>query len=437
MNMYADVIDSIFHIVYTHSSRASANYHVKEFPVIVQPDYGVFEPALLFLRELEDWRSASSGTLVDTAYIICLWCNHLQDIDRSWNEPSEVTYHSWLKRELVEGRIARARQARKANVILRWYHFLASRNIGGVLLRSFAASISASPLSVAEIHPKSRFKAPRGPKLKFGKRPIPDAGVVQRVADALANHENSFLAERNWLLGRTAYETGLRAMGLESLTCRMLDDMLREDAIIGEYQHIEAMAQDRPAKAAVRSALRQVEGAGRENLFALVTEKRGKSRNVAFPIPLVGALLEHVWGERAGQIRLGSRRQRAAGHLWISEKSARPLKRNSIKDILRIRGFIAANAKGSGHSLRAAHITNMACYLLAESKQKSGADFDKQAILFALAEIAGHSDPSTLEPYLEGARVRAVLMGDEAFIQMHCRPPLLENLGNDDLARRP
>lgn len=419
--------DRYFHFIRATGAGFNSKPLALDFPIVIHPDYGVFEPAVLFLQELERWRSAKSGVLADVAYIICQWCNHLQDIGRSWDAPSEVIFQSWLRDELGAGWIARARQARKANVLVRWYHFLASRGVGGALLRSFTASISASELDVSNLDPRARFKAPRGPKLKFGKRPIPAPQEVLRVIEALAEHKDPFIAERDWLLGRVAYETGLRAMGLESLTCRSLEDMLREDGLLSAGQQIVFMGRDRAAKARVRAALQQLQQTGRECLIGMVTEKGGKSRYVSFPIGLVAAILEHVWGERSAKIKVCCQ-GKGASALWLSGRTGQPLKRNSIKDILKIRGFNAAEAKGSGHSLRSAHLTDMACHLLAEAKSSSGSSFDTQAILFALAEIAGHSDPRTLEGYLNGARIRAVMMGDEAFAQMHKMRPSLAYL---------
>jgi integrase len=302
---------------------------------------------------------------------------------------------------------------------MRWCHFLASRNLGGPFLRLFSASISTSPLDIKNLQPKGRFKPRRGPKLKWGKRPVPDPDGVAQVLEALASHCDPFIAERNWLLGRTAYETGLRAMGLTSLSCGTIEAMLQGDRIIGPIDRIDLFATDRARKAEIRSSLDRLIKSGRENLFASVTEKGGKTRTVAFPIELVLALCEHIWGERHALIltRRGGRGAKSSRHLWLSKNNLSQLERSSVKDILRMRGFVAAGVKGSGHSLRAVFLTEYARRLLREAKNRFGQSYDAHALLVMLAEIAGHEDPVTLKNYLDEARIREALTGDRQFLK--------------------
>lgn len=402
-----------FHcVIVSGSVRLSESLRLPGYPIVVHPAHGAFEPAAMFLKEMALWRSQRSGSLQDLARIICIWCNYLQDHNVPWNEPGEQHYHRWLTKAMSTNQIGRVRQARWASVILRWYHFLASRDLGGPLLRSFAASISASPLSVEILEPRGRFKAPRGPKLKGGRRPIPNEKEVDQVLQALMNHPNDFIAERNWLLGRTAYETGLRAMGVTALSCDNLNALLRGDNLIGPSARVELLARDRIAQAKIREGLYNLERTGRENLIVSLSEKGGKTRSVPFPIPLVAALLHYVWGERDRFLRTSRSLSlvRLTGGLWLSEKGGSPLTINAVKDIAQRRGFVAAGVKGSLHSLRAAFLTQYCCRLLREAKDKFGDSYDTRGILVMLAEIAGHEYPETLKHYLDAARIREILM---------------------------
>jgi integrase len=409
-----------FHcVIVSEPVKITTRLKLSNYPIILHPAYGVFEPADVFIRELAAWRSQRSGSLQDIARIICIWCNYLQDHNISWNEPGEHHYHWWLTEALNTDRIGRNRQARCAGVVMRWSHFLASRSIGGPLLRSFAASISASPLSVEILEPEPRFKAPRGPKLKNGKRPIPDEEEAVRVIRALMNHPNAFIAERNWLLGRTVYETGLRAMGVAALSCDTLNQLLRGDNLIGPSDRVEFLAGDRIAKASIRERIYHLANTGRENLIVGVREKRGKIRNVPFPIPFVIALLQHLWGERARFLRVSgsSSREKLSGGLWLSDRNGNALTITAIKDIVKVRGFEAAGVKGSIHSLRATFLTQYACRLLGEARKKFGYDYDTRGILLTLAEIAGHEDPDTLKHYLDEAQIREALVGEREFLR--------------------
>lgn len=68
--------------------------------------------------------------------------------------------------------------------------------------------------------------------------------------------------------------------------------------------------------------------------------------------------------------------------------------------------FVEVGIKGSGHSLRAAFITERAEELLVQAREKFGANFDELTILHELCELAGHAQPSTLRNYLDLARIR-------------------------------
>jgi integrase len=373
----------------------------------------------MYIREQADWRSLRSGSLQDVAGIICDWCNYLQDRHISWDEPAEHHYHRWVTKALSTDKLGRSRQARRASVILRWCHFLGSRDLGGPLLRSFSAAISASPLDVAILDPKPRFKAPRGPKLKNGKRTIPDEDGVADVLRALLSHPIDFIAERNWLLGRTVSETGLRVMGLAGLSCDTLNALLRGDNLIQPTDRVELLGRDRAAKASLRDRIYQLQRYGRENLIVSVTEKGGKVRSVPFPIPLVLALLEHLWGERERLLieAKSSSLSKLSGGLWLSNRDAKPLTIGAIKDIIKDLGFVPAHVKGSVHSLRAAFLTQYACRLLREAREKLGYNYDTRGILLTLAEIAGHENPSTLEHYLDEAQIREALVGERQFLR--------------------
>jgi integrase len=255
--------------------------------------------------------------------------------------------------------------------------------------------------------------------LKNGKRPAPHPIEVERVLDKLASHENPFIADRDWSMGKTAYRTGLRVMGLEALTCATVDALLRADGLLDEAQHVEWFAQDRIAKVRLKTALNDLIASGREHLFTDITEKGGKTRSVQFPIDVVGHLLNHIWGERHELLRKfgSSRREISARGLWLSSRSCEPLTNVAIKDILRKRGFVAAGVRGSGHSLRAAFLTEYACFLIREAKENFGNNYDAGAILLTLAEIAGHEDPKTLQHYLDEARIREALLEDREFLR--------------------
>jgi hypothetical protein len=128
---------------------------------------------------------------------------------------------------------------------------------------------------------------------------------------------------------------------------------------------------------------------------------------VGFPIDLLLAILDYLWGERARIIReRGIRETYGDQKLWISATTGWGLNRGSICDIVAVNGFKAAGVRGSGHSLRAAFLTEQALVLLAEARCKFGQNYDEFTILNELAELAGHDKPETLRYYIDLARLR-------------------------------
>lgn len=379
------------------------------YPIVVHADCGVFEPAALYLREQADWQNARTGTLADMAYVICGWCNFLQDQGRCWDEGTEVLFHTWLTKAGARGGISRARLARRAGVIFKWTRFLAQRDIGGSQLRLFSASISSNPTSIEELSGKPRYKAIRGPKLKRGRRRVPSEHEAQQVLQQLAEHSNPFLAERNWLIGCIAQRTGLRALGLSRLTIPLIEKALENEGALPGGLKVDMAFHDKKEMASIRFHLLQMIQRGRQDVFIELVEKRGKHRFVPFPIELVLTLLDHVWGERALLLKRKSWRPQD-GALWISERRERSLSLGAIKDVVLHKGFKASGINGSVHSLRATYLTTLAAKLLIEEKRIWGDDVDTRGVLLRLAEIAGHDDPASLRPYLDLAQIRGRLI---------------------------
>lgn len=375
------------------------------YPIIVHCELGVFAPASIFINEISKWRQEKLGSVLDIAYIICSWCNYLQDRNCEWNCASDEYFHSWLTSGREIQGLSNARIARRASVIFRWSNFLLNRGVGGSPLREFASSISAEPESFLRGTARPRFKAMRGPKLKRGKKRIPSPEEAARVVDCLGAHPNPFIAERDWLIGQVALETGLRAMGLAKLCTYRLEKALREENILVGSSRLVEMTDNSEDKASLRRTLIDLQDRGRLNVFLEITEKGGKHRIVAFSIDLVLAVLEHIWGERAQLLRRQNW-EPFDGRLWLSERFRRPLAVGSIKDLIRKRGYKSANVPGSAHSFRATFLTGKAAELLLEEKELWGDQADPQGVLLKLAEIAGHEDTSTLKPYLDEAQIR-------------------------------
>lgn len=374
----------------------------------------MLEEASIYLRELTKPWSRSEGTVSDVAYILCAWCNYLLGQRRSWAKPNTSDLAEWVAQLYRSGSVGGTRRTRCFNVVFTWYHFLLSRRLGGDDLRAFVAGNSQSPLELEQPSRKPRFKVGYGDSKPFKKRPTPDSEQVSKVLDTLASEEKStFLAERDWLIGKTAAETGLRAMGTAKLDCRIITAMLAEAGLAGNQPPVDVFWKDASQKSKIRQGLGQLKSDGGELLFASIIEKGRKRRTVAFPIELVEQILDHIWGERAATIqRYPSLRGSFGRGLWISGRGGQPLKLTSIKGIIKA-AFLSAEVRGSAHSLRSFFLTKMAKQLLIEARRRQGQNFDSRAVLLLLAEIAGHEDPETLRYYLDRAQIADALLDDE------------------------
>jgi integrase len=400
----------VFHIVRSIAPKKCGSGWVIGFPIIVHPDLGVVKSASVYLHEQAKWGSRRLGTLEDVAYILCSWCNYLQDYGASWDFPTEKLYFDWISHQDVAAgndgapeTIGAPRQRRRAFVIFHWVHFLVSIGHGGPSLRLFAESICARD---ADSKARPRFKPPTGPKLKNGSLWIPTPDEVDRVLDALADHPNPFMAERNWLIARTIQNTGLRAMGVCSLSCRFIESLLGSEQLVGRYARIASMALDRPAKAAIRSGLAELRDKGRTGLIGKIKEKRGKVREVLFPFQTISNILDHVWGERATLLRENGRSPAGEDALWLTVQGGK-LELEAIKKLIRELGFNECDFKGGAHRLRASFLTELAIELVNEAYEMYGPNYDERNVLEALAERAGHDAPESLRPYINRARVLA------------------------------
>jgi hypothetical protein len=145
----------------------------------------------------------------------------------------------------------------------------------------------------------------------------------------------------------------------------------------------------------------------REFLYVVVVEKGRKARKVQVPIALFRETLRRwVWDHRARFIDSVKRRDRAwlpPDALWLSRKTRRGLVAHSIGNEMK-KAFARLGPPSdalSGHRLRAFYLTQLIRRLYRKALALQGRLLDVDAILNEAAELAGHSDPKSLKPYLD------------------------------------
>lgn len=377
-------------------------------PVITHKDLGVLEPAASYFLELHTWGGQRHGSIRGRAYIIRIWCNFLLQKGCTWSTAREKHMREFVEETRSSG-FSENRLATRIRVLTDWYYFLAQQNIGGLAVRTFCAALTSDRPEDFIIHPEPRFKAKRGPKNVNGDRPTPSDENLRKVLDALASHDDEYISDRNFLIGFVAANTGLRAMGLRSLSISFLDSILADNRLIQRAESCVWYVSHKENRDRLRAALIDLRETVSAPLFGEITEKRSVSRQVSFHPDTMLLLLNHIWGTRHRKLaqRFGGR---SPNDLWVSTRTGRGLAFGVINNILKFEGFEKAGVAGSGHRLRAAFLTNTAVSLLRRARRSFGGNYDGASILTQLAMLAGHASPQSLQPYLDDAALILALM---------------------------
>lgn len=388
---------------------------LERFPILVSDVDGVFSPGVQYLRELGVNLGMAPGSLYDIAGILCAWTNWLAVRDHRWDAPTVGLFVEWSKGDQVRQRLASARQRRRAQVVYGFYEHLDRCDLANFEVGNFVLALTApiDPHQLGKRQPVRRVL-----RLKFGRtrprraglRPTPNDEEVGAILEALLSDGGSFLAIRNWLLARTASQTGLRREGLAGLDISTLDRSLQT---VGILQSTSSVVDQRAqGRANIRHQLLLLEERGARNLVFDGIQEKGKIRSVAMPIELVRQLLDFIWVDRAKHVhsgRAGASRARSAGAIWISAKTGRALGAGAISDII-AHGFRAAEVAGSPHRLRAAYAVALFRRLIREAYDNGGMVHHAETLLERVAQHLGHERPETLRPYLHTAQLEDLVV---------------------------
>ncbi|QAY78898.1 site-specific integrase [Sphingosinicella sp. BN140058] len=381
------------------------------FPVLSWMRAGIDEDVFRYCRDRAFFEGMKMSTVVQECYVLADWLNWLARLGKEKAEAATSDYLKWDAIARSAGRLGPARQHRKQQVVWSFYHHLRSDSELGAATAGFFGQISNVRVSDSGVEEWSMKLRRRGGGTR--RNPIvPSDEEVERVLDKLGEHDNPFLAERNFLIGQVEAKVGLRAMGAESLNIATLDAMLASEGIQVSGGSVGRLGSDKAEQIRIRMELSRLLRSGRSVMEAVVVEKGGKRREVEMPIDLAKRLLDHVWGRRYALVR--NRRgagRRHDGRLFLSFTDAAPLTRGTIKDLVKV-AFVASGVRGSGHALRASYLTRKAIDLLQEARRRYGNNFSPEDLMSELARLAGHNHRKTLKSYLDVARLREAMLQD-------------------------
>jgi len=395
-----------------------------EHPMVLHPRHMIFLPISDYLYERSVNQRAADGSVLDEAYILCAWLNHLYMQGLSWknadNDQIKSHAHAMLDRGAKDRRVQRC-----VNVIFQFY-WIAQNRLGlikDILENPDNGKIGPQyPISV--YHGKNGI--PQGlfqfTTLEEGPgRPTPEEPEVERILDHLLARENVERATCFWLSASLMHRAGLREQGVAALTLGAIATALKEEGIhlSGRAYSLQAISREPDLQNKILSELGQLGLRGRSKLFIRVTEKRRRTRDVGVSLDLFEHLLFYIWTARAELVATfyaKRRRYKVCDALFLSLKTGCGLQKKSIGNLVNAT-FKTLQIPGSAHRLRAAFAESVVreCYLRARGAH--GVAWDRHSVLLEAAEALGHKSTRNLRSYLNRImRELELVQGDPVLV---------------------
>lgn len=395
-----------------------------EHPMVLHPRRVIFLPISDYLYERSVNQRAADGSILDEAYILCAWLNHLYMQGLSWKNADDGQIRSHAHAMLGRG-VKDRRVQRCVNVIFQFY-WLAQNRLGLVkdILEDPASGKIGPQYPISVYHgkngmPQGRFQfttLEEGPG-----RPTPEGPEVERILDQLLARENDERAACFWLSASLMHRAGLREQGVSALTLGAIAKTLKEEGIhvSGRAYSLHTISREPDLQNKILSEIGQLGLRGRSKLFIRVMEKRRRTRDVGVPLDLFEHLLFYIWTARTELVAAfyaKRRRYKACDALFLSLKTGRGLQKKSIGNLINAT-FKKLQIPGSAHRLRAAFAESVVreCYLRARGAH--GVAWDRNAVLLEAAEALGHKSTRSLKSYLNRImRELELIQGDPVLV---------------------
>lgn len=434
------------------------------FPLLHLPDGTLCELAFSVFDWLHDDRCLSMGTLRRLAFDLRQWLAFCSW--RGWDaeEPNDERLAAWrtflmdpsgggLSAGLAEKKAARVfgiyvnlhrampvgrRGTRTSVILVMKDKATAAKDLLAVLcddgpiepavgITGMDDRCSADRLTARRVRKGLRWTRAGRKQVSGLPKPIPterQAGdVLVRLRSGVAGEGvadyPSYLADRDWLIGRAMQGAGCRAVECSRLSLDAISAMLTADGLLSGItalagtHPLDALAADPIGWRALLGGLERLEAMGRKTMSLPVTGKNGKARLAPVDLGLVHDLLQvGVASARPAQIaawRGAGWRGAPPAELFVSDRTKSALREGSIGDLLKHAFDIAPAIPGSGHRLRAFYAVTTAIRVFGDCLARFGGETSSTLVEAAHAELAaalGHSSISTTVTfYLDMARV--------------------------------
>lgn len=304
-------------------------------------------------------------------------------------------------------KVTKKRLGRKNAVVWRWYRYLfqhdAYRSSAAATFAQISLPTNESEFGRPRYSPKHGHKDDRDLQKERKSKTFLSDDTVDTLLEKIADLGDSFLVDRDSLIGAYEAGCGLRAIGISHIRLSALSSALARRGVIPKHACILRYAKDREAQAHIRTKVDQISELGGHGIFISVVEKASKTRDVLIETALIHQTLDFVWKYHKNWRNKLAPREAQHGHLFLSLKTGQGLLPATVSDIMK-RYFNRFGLDGSGHDLRRNKITRRALELVQKSKRRDNL-FDGGAIEVAMADEFGHSDFKTMGPYVNMGRI--------------------------------
>lgn len=400
-------------------------------PLIADVDGTICVPLLRFFGWSRRYKRVKISSMKPEAHVLREWWHHLHSIGRMWNDVDDRVLNEWRELQKAElnnkgQRVRKDRSVtRKMEIVFTFYDRAMAATIGDFDLVSTNGPITCKErLDISEklgrrfgLRTARTWASADEASYSTKKRATPDDPAVSVIlAHLRSSAADVGLCERNWCIGRSMSDCGLRAMEVAGLTVQALEEGLAKRGIPVPQDtrspgnrpvRLDELGASNEGKARIIDALRLLRRKHHENIHIPITGKGGNEREAPFPIDFVIDLLDHyIWSSRQDLIRTKIPLQSDA--VFLSDRTATGLTKEAIGNLMK-KAFSAKKIVGSGHRLRAYFGHSTALRYWSEFYAGNGFRWDQTVenmTLDMVAEALGHRSVSTtVRFYVETAMV--------------------------------
>lgn len=373
-------------IIFTDSQCVIGELPCPGIPLLISFDNCILEMPSDWLRHLIVIRRKATSSVRQFAYHLKCWWSYINRIGIAWNEVDDFVMVRWRDECLKKYNAATVNGY--VSTVFRMYLW-SERNgyTHGLIGEADWEKGSRPPLSVELSTGRNGMKIYSSPLLipttAAPILPTPTNDEITKVHEALEElyRGNISLMIRDALILSWMEQTGIRRAEVLAL----------KRSQIPEWDEILVMEETSEKKEIT------------------VIGKGNKKRSIWVGTDLLSQTRDYIEEERQAltnhlRQRLGSNYKNPK-EIFLSSKSGGPLHPDTISQKF-AQAFRKAGVKGSGHRVRARFLTNLVEDAFEREFEKLGSVPDLTSVLLPVAQIAGHSNVETLQPYLAIAKKR-------------------------------